>query len=82
MGVGATTMPGVPRLARALSKVPSAHSTEHAVSTCLSACYSFRMPTPLVSTPQGNTMIADYTADVAVASAGYVMLLCEKPCPG
>ncbi|DBA81285.1 TPA: hypothetical protein ACH3X2_006902 [Trebouxia sp. C0005] len=29
MGVGATTMPGVPRLARALSKAPSQHNTEH-----------------------------------------------------
>ena len=47
--MGATTMPGVPRLARALSKVPSEHNTEHAVSACLHVCYSFLVPTPLVS---------------------------------
>jgi hypothetical protein len=40
MGVGATTMPGVPRLARSLSKVPSEHNTEHAVSACMFAIAS------------------------------------------
>ncbi len=49
MGVGATTIPGVPRLARALSKMPSEHNTEHAVSACLRVGYSFQVPIPLVS---------------------------------
>ncbi len=56
MGVGATTMPGVPRLARAVSKVPSEHNTEHVVSTCLPVCYSFHVLHPLVSSLRERTV--------------------------